>query len=262
MDNLKIYNPFNAPVLYEEIVSSTMDVSRIYASNDTQHGTVITANYQKAGRGRGNNRYWEMEKDLNLPFTIFLRYKSFSEIPVSITLRAGLAVSLAIEDFAPCLQNKVMVKWPNDIMIGSKKTAGILCEADGTNVFLGIGINVMQEEFPLHLKGKATSIALESSMKEQPVGFASGSRYDLLELILKRLFDELETDKGNSWKYRLEQRLYKKNSQVTFIDGAADSGREVKGLLAGIGQTGELLIIPDGMEKAQSFVTGELLIVN
>jgi len=257
MTSLKIRNPFNAPVYYEETVSSTMDVSRNLARENSPHGSVILADFQEAGRGRKQDRRWEMERGANLSFTILLRFSGIDDIPPSLTLRAGLAVCLAIEDFAPCLQGSCLVKWPNDILIkpirgeGYKKAVGILCEADGGNVHLGIGINTAQKEFPSHLRDKAVSVALAADRD-----ISQDERYVLLEKILSRLYSELGA--ANNWKLRLEQKLYKRNEQVLFIEGAADSGKEIKGRFIGITEIGELLIIPDGEMQARPFITGEL----
>ncbi|MDR1858843.1 MAG: hypothetical protein LBQ69_05185, partial [Treponema sp.] len=116
MRRLAVPNPFNAPVYHEQAVSSTMDVSRVLAQSGKPHGTVITADYQRAGRGRVRGRSWDSSKD-GLYFTILLRYPRAEDIPPALTLRAGLAVALAIEDFAPALAGTVLVKWPNDIML-------------------------------------------------------------------------------------------------------------------------------------------------
>jgi BirA family biotin operon repressor/biotin-[acetyl-CoA-carboxylase] ligase len=263
MITLKIRNPFNAPVYHEKIVGSTMDVSRQLALKGEPHGTVITADFQEEGRGRVQGRKWQMETKINLPFTVLLRYPRFEDIPVSLTLRTGLAVSLAIEDFALELKDMVMVKWPNDIIINSKKAAGILCEAvtqagpqtsffDSGIVHIGIGINFAQKEFPPSIKDKATSITLAVNRD-----IAQDERFSLLEMILVRLYDELETMKEkNNWKSRLEQRLYKRGEQVVFIEGIP--GREINGRLSGIGESGELLIAPDGESEVRSFISGEL----
>jgi BirA family biotin operon repressor/biotin-[acetyl-CoA-carboxylase] ligase len=263
---LKIHNPFNAPVYCEETVSSTMDISRKLALENSPHGSVILADFQEAGRGRIQNRRWETQRGENLSFTILLRYSNAENIPSALTLRAGLAVCLAIEDFEPSLQNLCLVKWPNDILIKSKdsgsfkKAVGILCEAEDGNVHLGIGVNVTQKDFPSHLKEKAVSIALAADRD-----ISKDERLVLLEKILLRLYDELDAaqcrDAGgskNDWRHRLEQKLYKKGEQVLFIEGAADSGKEVRGSLAGITDTGEILIIPNGEKKERSFIAGEL----
>jgi BirA family biotin operon repressor/biotin-[acetyl-CoA-carboxylase] ligase len=147
-------------------------------------------------------------------------------------------------------------------MIGSKKTAGILCEANGGDVHIGIGINVAQKEFPSHLREKATSIALALGTGVvflEPQSNGPDERFCLLEKILAYLYGELETaERGREdWRFRLEQRLYKMNEQIVFIEGAAGSGKTVRGRLAGIGVNGELLIVPDGEIEPRSFITGE-----
>lgn len=270
MTAISVSNPFNAPVYHEETVTSTMDISRELAAKGNPHGTVITADFQQAGRGRGQNRIWQIDTGLNLPFTILLRYPCIEEIPPALTLRTGLAVSLAIEDFAPPLKDKVQVKWPNDILIGEwkiesieqraenyKKAAGILCEADGGIVHIGIGVNVAQKEFPVELQEKATSISLAAEMEIAPE-----KRFFLLEKILARLFAELETTDNINWKPRLERHLYKKGRQVTFIEGVAGSNKIIKGSLTGINNNGEILIIPNGKSEACAYTTGELSIIN
>ena len=251
-----IRNPFNAPVYHEETVASTMDVSRQLAERGELHGTVIFADFQEAGRGRIRERSWEMDKNVNLALTVLLRYPNVEDIPPALTLRAGLAVCFAVEDFLPSLRGEVKIKWPNDIMIGSKKAAGILCEAVGGNVHIGIGINAAQKEFPDHLRGKAVSLSLAAGRDIAP-----DERFCLLEKVIDRLYRELETPQKSGWKDRLEQRLYKKDEQVSFAEGAADSGKVIRGRLAGVGSGGELLIVPEGETEALPFVSGELLFV-
>jgi len=248
MKRIEVFNPFNAPVYHEETVASTMDISRDLAAMNEGHGTVIVADFQEAGRGRIRERSWEMEKKTNLPFTILLRYPHIEAIPAALTLRSGLATALAIEDFAPTLSGSIKIKWPNDIMIGSKKAAGILSEADGGTVYIGIGINFAQKEFHGILRNKATSIGIASHRDISP-----NERFILLEKILYRLHSELGS---TDWKSRLEELLYKTGEKVNFIEGAAESGKVFTGRLTGIGPNGELLM--EGANGARSFITGEL----
>jgi len=249
MRRLSVYNPFNAPVYHEDTVDSTMEVSRVLARSGEPHGTVIVADFQSAGRGRLRERAWHAERGANLAFTILLRFPGIEGIPPALTLRTGLAVSLAVEDFAPALAGNVLIKWPNDIFIDKAavtgKAAGILAEADGGNVHIGIGVNVGQKQFPDSLRGKAVSIGL------------AGERYELLEKILIRLYAEVGGHAGG-WRERIEARLYRKGSRVCFAEGPADSGKTVTGILSGIGPGGELLLIPDNGAETLSFTTGEL----
>ena len=285
MKRLELVNPFGAPVYHEETVACTMDVSRVLADNGAPHGTVITADFQEEGRGRVRGRLWEMERGGNLAFTILLRYPRIEDIPPALTLRVGLALSLAIEDFAPVLIGSLMIKWPNDVMLcgvgkaraakaqaagkaqaakaqAAGKAAGILTEAEGGNVFIGIGVNVTQKRFPVHLREKATSLCLAVN-NATGGGIFGGDKFALLEKILARLYDEAGTVNGAfprvDWKSRVEARLYKKGEQVCFAEGAADSGKIVTGILAGLGPSGELLITPNGETETRSFTTGELV---
>jgi len=245
MTVLTIKNPFNAPIYHEKNVSSTLDISYQFAKDASPHGTVITADFQSAGRGR-SERSWVADRGTSLLFTILLRYPK--AIPTALTLRAGLAVCNSIEKLTG---RDVKVKWPNDILIDGKKIAGILADAEKHKngsfmVHLGIGINITQMEFPDHLK--ATSLQLISN----PLVFGqSDFRFSLLEDVLCRLYDELEVD---NWKSRLEEKLYKKGEQVVL----SSIESEVMGCITGIGDSGELLIIPQGESGVKLFLAGEI----
>jgi BirA family biotin operon repressor/biotin-[acetyl-CoA-carboxylase] ligase len=270
---LDIHNPFNAPVYHEETVTSTMEVSRLLAQNNARHGTVITADFQEAGRGRVRERRWEMERDQALAFTILLRFPDRCgiangiAIPAGLTLRAGLAAALAIEDFAPTLSGKALIKWPNDILLPAlasdgkpsvMKAAGILAEAENGNVHIGIGVNVSQKQMPAFLRDKAASLSMVADEE-----YNNGDRYKLLEKILLRLHNEIENAiSAGDWRERTEARLYRKGGHVCFAKGAADSGEFVTGTLAGIGPEGELLIVPQGGTGPLSFTAGEISLIN
>jgi BirA family biotin operon repressor/biotin-[acetyl-CoA-carboxylase] ligase len=137
-------------------------------------------------------------------------------------------------------------------------------------VFIGIGVNVGQREFPPELKSRATGLNLAlgelfpggPALEEGP----GGARFTLLELILDRLCRELGgaspgaggvSPPGITWRERLEGRLYMRGERVRFIAGGADSGLPVEGLLRGVGPGGELLLLLPG-EGERAFITGEL----
>jgi BirA family biotin operon repressor/biotin-[acetyl-CoA-carboxylase] ligase len=256
-------NPFGAPLHYFETLSSTMDEARRLAAEGCPHGTVVAAGFQEAGRGRTPGRAWLGEPGKNLFFTLILRCPGYTGIPPALTLRMGLALSRGIEDFAPPLAGQVRVKWPNDIMIGRRKAAGILTEGDHRTIRVGMGVNVGQTAFPEPLRARAVSIALalgegrETLPPEAPLA--------LLEKILSRLHGELvppELTPGENWRTALEERLYMKGERVRFIPGGADAASvaaTVEGVLHGLGSQGELLISP-GEGPPRAFVTGELLV--
>jgi BirA family biotin operon repressor/biotin-[acetyl-CoA-carboxylase] ligase len=247
-----------------------MDECRVLAARGEPHGTVVIADYQETGRGRIGRR-WKADRGKNLFFTVLLRYPDISSIPRALTLRTGLAVSLAIDDFAPALRGCVLVKWPNDVMIDSRKAVGILTETDGETVYIGIGVNAAQTAFPEDISAKATSILLALQSRQpsalgtpgaspgvsgEPALDIAAWRAALLERILGFLHRELASADFN--RRRLEDRLYMKDRPVRFMPGKADSGCVVTGVLAGIGAGGELLIVPEGQTEARAYVTGEL----
>lgn len=104
-------------------------------------GCAVTARLQTAGRGRRGHE-WAADEGM-LPLSMLL-----ADPPErgDLTARAGLAVCEAIEGL--CSVN-ASIKWPNDIIIGSHKVCGILCECvifgDSPRVIIGIGVNVSQE---------------------------------------------------------------------------------------------------------------------
>ncbi|MDR0562761.1 MAG: biotin--[acetyl-CoA-carboxylase] ligase [Spirochaetaceae bacterium] len=255
MKTLVLANPFAAPVFHAETLSSTMDAARALAFEGKPHGTVITADFQTAGRGR-IGRSWQSQRGENLFFTILLRY-DYTAIPTALPLKAGLAVSLAVEDFLrsrePAFEETPQVKWPNDIMLGGRKAVGILAEGDGKTVYIGIGVNLGQREFPEDLRNKAVSLALACEKV-----FSTEDRFPLLEKILVRFFEILADPVEDQWRRRLLERLYLRNQPVRFIPGGADSAASVYGVLHGVGTLGELLLIPRGGTEPVSFVTGEL----
>ncbi|MDR0707140.1 MAG: biotin--[acetyl-CoA-carboxylase] ligase [Treponema sp.] len=272
MDTISIKNPFNeAAVFHVETLSSTMDASRELAARGFPHGTVIVADRQSAGRGRTPERVWRSASG-NLYCTILLRYNGFQDIPKPLALKAGLAVASAIEDFIAGLlcdaRPAALVKWPNDIMLcpraadagmsGAKKAAGILSESDGKTVFIGIGVNVAQSQFPKDLREKATSVALACG-----AALGNNDRFRLLEKLLFYLYRELrQTD--DSWRGRLSERLYRKDARVRFIAGKPDSGEMIEGILHGVGEDGSLLLLRNetsgagGGGEIEAFLTGEL----
>jgi len=263
MRKLNLYNSFKAPIYHGETLGSTMDASKSLALEGSPHGTVICADFQEAGRGRTPGRTWNTGRGDSLMFTVLLRFPGIGDIPKALTLRTGLAVALAIEDFSPPLRDGVMVKWPNDIMLPVpaargvdaqifRKAVGILTEADGGSVHIGIGVNLAQREFPASLKDKAISIALAAGTE-----IGSGQRFALLEKILARLHDELEMA-GDTWRKSIEARLYMRGVKADFAEGPADSAKIFVGTIAGIGLGGELLVIPEGEAEARAFVSGEL----
>lgn len=252
---LHINNPYQAPVYFVDHCESTQTLARNLISTKPVTGTVITAAYQNKGRGRGTNRLWSSAAGESLLFTVMFQYENMSAVPKAFTLRIGLAVAEAVSEFVPGLKNHVTVKWPNDVMIGSRKVCGILAENDGRYILTGIGVNVNQLEFSAEISGKAVSIrqALGEQQNETIPAF---DNHILLEKNLFGLQKYLSSSMDKEWNSILRQKLYKRGESISFIPGQADSRQKVEGILEGIGPDGDLLI-KTGPE-IKSYITGEL----
>jgi BirA family biotin operon repressor/biotin-[acetyl-CoA-carboxylase] ligase len=142
---------------------STNDEARALAEAGEQEGIVVLTEYQIAGRGR-MGRAWQAPRGSSLLFSLLLR----PPLPAASAQQAAMAVSLGVtEGIRRTCGLTARIKWPNDILIGGKKTGGILCELglDGPvlqYVIVGTGVNVNFD--PRRVKGipaDATSIQSE-----------------------------------------------------------------------------------------------------
>ena len=135
------HQDIGATVQYEPVVSSTMDLARAAGHDGAEHGLVILADEQTAGRGRFGRR-WVAPAGTNLTFTVLLRP------PLSILERLSMIAALAVGDGVEAIAGIVPAfKWPNDVQVAGRKLAGILIEAefDGERpafALVGIGLNV------------------------------------------------------------------------------------------------------------------------
>jgi BirA family biotin operon repressor/biotin-[acetyl-CoA-carboxylase] ligase len=103
-------------------------------------GVVVVADHQSAGRGR-LGRSWEAPPGGALLMSILLRPDPVA-LPPDQRWLAAAAVALAAADACAAMGEPTEIKWPNDLLVGDRKLAGILAEADAGAVVVGIGINV------------------------------------------------------------------------------------------------------------------------
>ena len=144
--------------------ASTNDDARALAEAGAAPGTVVLADSQSAGRGR-RGRSWSDVPGQSVLLSMI--WRPTGGAPAAAPLRAGLAVARAVERVT---EGRVLVrvKWPNDLLAGGRKLAGVLCESvlGGPAPFLivGVGLNVIQEPGAWQgpLAGAATSLRAES----------------------------------------------------------------------------------------------------
>jgi BirA family transcriptional regulator, biotin operon repressor / biotin---[acetyl-CoA-carboxylase] ligase len=143
-------------------LDSTMTQASRLAAAGAPSGTVVGADEQTAGHGR-HGRSWHSEPGSGLYMSIILRRRFQPAVLPVVTLALGLAVREAILQAADLVCD---LRWPNDVLIGSKKCAGILTVLEASNygsaIIAGIGINVNHSSFPDELAGIATSLRLAS----------------------------------------------------------------------------------------------------
>ena len=148
---------------FTAVTGSTNTDAVAAAREGAPHGSVFLTDEQTAGRGRGDHG-WQSAVGQGLYVSVVLRPDLALEHMALIPLAAGLAAAQAIGITAGL---DVDLRWPNDLLIGSRKAGGILVESKteaGTPSYavVGIGINVHQRSFHANLSTPATSLDIAS----------------------------------------------------------------------------------------------------
>lgn len=148
-------------VVWRAELDSTQRLARERARAGAPEGTVVIAEAQTQGRGR-LGRQWHSPPGVNLYCTLVLRPPRSPAVAPQLALVAGVAVADAVRD---TIGRAAQIKWPNDVLLGGRKVAGILTEMEGEAervafVLVGIGVNVNLDPagFPPDLAAGATSL--------------------------------------------------------------------------------------------------------
>jgi BirA family biotin operon repressor/biotin-[acetyl-CoA-carboxylase] ligase len=172
-----------------ERVDSTQASAFALAAAGAEDRTVVVADYQAAGRGR-RGRTWEAAAGQSLLSTIVVRPRLAPVQWPAYSLATAVAVAEALARTAALAAR---LKWPNDLLIGGRKIAGILLESrivgdTATAVIaIGVGVNLAQRAFPAGLAARATSVAIEAG------------RVVERDALLSTLLDSFD-----AWRARLE----------------------------------------------------------
>lgn len=199
-------------------LGSTNTVAMQAASEGAPEGTVFLAEQQTAGRGRGGHA-WHSAQSAGIYCSVILRPVLPPSEALIVSLATALAVQAAVESRDPKLATDL--KWPNDLLAGSKKFCGILTEmnAEATRVryvVIGIGINVNHAAFPAELQPTATSLRLATG-REWP-------RVELCAALLKSLDREYRAllekpDARDSVLKRFQERSSSVHDRPVFVEG-------------------------------------------
>ena len=185
----------NQIIKLSTVDSTNNYTAKLITQTKIPFGTVIMADFQSKGKGQ-RNQPWVSEKSKNLLVSIFV---NSSFLNTKSIFYLSKITALALREFIyDTLQMETLIKWPNDIIIGDKKIAGILIENQWKNSYIkssiiGLGININQVVFPKKLNA--------TSFKK-----ISGKNYDLTLLL------NLLNSKFNSWFSIL------KNQELAVID--------------------------------------------
>ena len=137
---------------YHVAIGSTQDRARELARVAGAHPVVVVADQQTAGHGRGE-KSWLSEPGASLLASWV--FQPAPAEPALFTLLAGVAVVRALRTLGVA---DLGLKWPNDVWLNAGKLAGCLAHGTGTEVVIGIGVNVFQRELPRELAGIATTL--------------------------------------------------------------------------------------------------------
>ncbi|MFP5236137.1 MAG: biotin--[acetyl-CoA-carboxylase] ligase [Acidobacteriota bacterium] len=210
------------------------------------HGSVYFADEQTAGRGRGNHA-WHSHAGEGLYVSAIVRLPIPAMRLPLLPLAAGLAAAEAIGKVSGLT---VDLRWPNDLLIGPRKTGGILVEAGSASQGLphavaGIGINVHQRSFDPGLATAATSLDLESGR--------TIDRQQLLIALLQCLDRETAALLDPAACAAIPARLA---AASTWIEGRhvlVHGPQACSGITAGLDENGFLLVrTPEGLVQVQT----------
>jgi BirA family biotin operon repressor/biotin-[acetyl-CoA-carboxylase] ligase len=238
-----------------QVVSSTGSTNADLLARGGPEGQVLAAEEQTAGRGRGG-RTWVSRPGASLTFSVLLR-------PVTVPpaargwlpLLTGVAVAAGVRSAAGVAAG---LKWPNDVLVGDRKLAGILAEqsTDGGAVVVGVGLNVATEEreLPVSPTGlPATSLLVE--------GADVGREAVLAEILrsLERWYSAFTANpdpvgSGLLAEYRSACTTLGRQVRVEL-----PAGRVLAGVAEDVDPSGRLLVRPAGAASATAVSAGDVI---
>lgn len=221
------------------------------AAKGAEHGTVIVAEEQTAGRGR-LGRVWYSEKSAGIYASVILRPPLAPSAAPILTLMAGVAVCEAVHLSTALAPD---IRWPNDVLVNGKKVCGILTEMSAEldrlhAVVLGIGINVNHVAMPDDLRSTATSLRMEAG---KPI-----SRAQVFVALLRSLERHYELLLREGSRAIVDRwaatSTFAEGRQVRVLTGTG----EYQALTAGLDPRGALRV-RRGDGREETLVAGEIV---
>jgi BirA family biotin operon repressor/biotin-[acetyl-CoA-carboxylase] ligase len=218
-------------------IPSTNTAAMAMATDGAAEGTVLLAEEQTAGRGRGGHS-WESAPSQGVCCSAILRPPMAPADALAISLMAGLCVCAAVEEVTGM---KPDLRWPNDVMLGEKKFCGILTELSAEvmrlrHLVVGVGINVNQETFPEEIAPIATSLRIE--------GGRAWSRVQIAAALLQSLDSEYRALVADpvAGRKSIIQRFEQHSTWVRDARVTVEDETPYEGVTAGLDDRGFLLV--------------------
>lgn len=223
-------------VLYFDTIDSTNTKAQELAEKGYPSGTLVVADKQESGKGR-RGRSWISPSGTGIFMTLMIKPDINPNNASMLTLVAALAVAKAITSVTG---EEAMIKWPNDIVVNSKKVCGILTEMNAqfdyiNHIVVGIGINVHNESFPEEISQMASSLMIE----------AGGKRFHRAQIIAETMsyFEQyydtfLKTQDLSALVREYDELLVNRNKSVRVLDPK----EPFDGKAMGITPKGELIV--------------------
>ena len=243
--------PFARRIHHFFKTDSTNTVAMHLAERGEPHGSLVLAEEQTGGRGRAG-RSWISEKSAGIYCSILLRPPLPPAHAPLLTLVAGLA---ARDAAAEELDRALDLRWPNDLLVGGRKFAGILTEmhAEPDHIHyavVGIGINVNQTKMPPEIAAIATSLKMETRK--------SHSRLELL-LRMLHLFDRYYSQFISSGAQPILRRFAEVSSYFSGKRVRITTSTETfTGTTAGLEPSGVLRVARDDGNGTELVLSGDV----
>jgi BirA family transcriptional regulator, biotin operon repressor / biotin---[acetyl-CoA-carboxylase] ligase len=209
------------------------------ARSGAPDGLVVVAGHQRAGRGR-LGRTWTAPPGGSLLVSVLLRPGLPPEERHLVVMAAAVAMADAVAATTGVI---AALKWPNDLLVADRKLAGILAEAAGDAVVVGIGVNLDWPELPDELAAIATACNVE--------GGRPTTREELLTEFLARYETYLDDLTGTRAAYRDRLETIGRRVRVERPDAT------LVGTATGIDDAGRLLVAVDGV--TESIAAGDVV---
>ena len=244
----------SVPIIYKAETASTNTDAAELAREGAESGTVVIADRQSAGRGR-LGRSWVSVPGLNLYFSYVVRPDVEPARAPQLALVAGIAVARVLESEGVV----PLIKWPNDVVVGGRKIAGLLTEMDAEAdrvhfVVVGIGVNLNStlDHFPPELQDKAGSVYMASGKtvdRNRFTGRLISELVDVFTLYDDAGFAALVTE----WNER---------SSMKGRDIIVDSpGERIEGVCEGLDSEGALLVRQASDSQPTRILVGDVTVV-